>query len=166
MPSATSTEIAVPLPSIPALELSNVTANPTIQNRLDLFSIVIPINVNKFELLLSQHPNQPLVDSVCHSLREGAWLYATINPNDLLTFDSSSGPLDEAVSSFVQEQWDLEIAAGRYSASFGTELLPGMYSPPISTVPKPHSKNLRLINDHSASPHSLNSWIDKSNTHI
>jgi len=41
-----------------------------------------------------------------------------------------------------------------------------MYSPPIGAVPKPHSTNLHLINDHSAGPHSLNSWIDKSDGHI
>src|SRR5882724_7542868 len=41
-----------------------------------------------------------------------------------------------------------------------------MYSPPISAVPKPHSTNLRLINDHSAGPHSPNAWIDKSESHV
>ena len=55
---------------------------------------------------------------------------------------------------------------GRYSHSFGFDLLPGMYSPPIGAVPKPHSTNLRLINDHSTGPHSLNSWIDKSDGHV
>ena len=165
-PSATSTETAIPWLSIPALELSNVTTKSTINNRLDLFSIVTLINVNKFDSLLLQHLNWPLVESVCRSLREGAWLYATINPNDPLTFNSSSHSLDNAASSFVQEQWDLKIVAGRYSASFGTELLPGMFSPLISAVPKLHSMNLRLINDHSAGPHSLNSWIDRSDTHI
>ena len=53
----------------------------------------------------------------------------------------------------------IEIAAGRYSESFGMELLPGMYSTPIHAVPKPQSVKLRLVNDHSASPFSLNSMI-------
>jgi len=39
---------------------------------------------------------------------------------------------------------DLEIAEERYSTSFCTKLLPGMYSLPISAVPKPHLTNLRL----------------------
>src|SRR5882724_9772461 len=36
-----------------------------------------------------------------------------------------------------------------------------MFSPPIDAIPKPHSDKLRLINDHSAGIHSLNSWIKK-----
>src|SRR5882724_8244889 len=125
----------------------------------------MPINVNRFESLLEQHPNHPLVDSVCRSLREGAWPFATINPEDPTTFDFSSHTLNDSGTLFVQEQCDLEISEGRYSSSFGTELLPGMYSPSIGAVPKHHSTNLRLINDHSAGPHS-NAWIDKSDSHI
>ncbi|THH15240.1 hypothetical protein EUX98_g9495, partial [Antrodiella citrinella] len=54
-----------------------------------------------------------------------------------------------------------EELAGRYSAPFNFDLLSGMYSMPIHAVPKPHSDKLRLINNHSAGPHSLNSFIDK-----
>ena len=39
------------------------------------------------------------------------------------------------------------------------DLLPGMYSTPIHAVPKPQSYKLRLVNDHSAGPYSLNSMI-------
>ena len=134
-PSAMSTETTPPFPSIATSELSNVTTNSTINHQPDLFKIVMPINVDKFKLLLLQHPNWLLVESVCHSLREGVWPYAT-NPNDLLTFDFSTHSLDNTAACFMREQWDLKIVAGRYSASFSTELLPGMYSPPISTFPK------------------------------
>ena len=34
-----------------------------------------------------------------------------------------------------------------------------MYSTPIHAVPKPRSTKLRLVNDHSAGPFSLNSMI-------
>ena len=37
--------------------------------------------------------------------------------------------------------------------------MPGMYSTPIHAVPKPRSEKLRLVNDHSAGPFSLNSMI-------
>ena len=47
----------------------------------------------------------------------------------------------------------------RYSEGFGTHLLPGMYSTPVHAVPKPRSVKLRLVNDHSAGPFSLNSMI-------
>ncbi|KAF8587667.1 hypothetical protein K439DRAFT_1614201 [Ramaria rubella] len=41
-----------------------------------------------------------------------------------------------------------------------------MYSLLIHAVPKPHSDKLHLINDHSASPFALNSWISKSDARI
>ena len=41
------------------------------------------------------------------------------------------------------------------------QLLPGMYSPPINAVPKPHSCKLQLINDLSAGLFSLNLWIKR-----
>jgi hypothetical protein len=53
----------------------------------------------------------------------------------------------------------MEIAARRYSESFGMDLLPGMYSTLIHAVPKPHSVRLRLVNDHSTGPYSLNLMI-------
>jgi hypothetical protein len=37
-----------------------------------------------------------------------------------------------------------------------------MYSMPIHAVPKPHSEDLRLINNHSAGSFSLNGMIDHS----
>ena len=37
-----------------------------------------------------------------------------------------------------------------------------MYSTPIHAIPKPHSEKLRLFNDHSAGPFSLNSMIARS----
>jgi hypothetical protein len=77
-----------------------------------------------------------------------------------LTHDQSSRPLkSDKERDFIRAQRDDEISKGRFSQSFGTELLPGMYSMPIHAVPKPHSENLRLINDQSAGKFSLNSMI-------
>jgi len=47
----------------------------------------------------------------------------------------------------------------RYSPSFGPSLLAGMTAQPVFTVPKKGSSKLRLVNDHSAGTHSLNSLI-------
>ena len=65
------TELAEPLPSPPASEFDNVEALDTIHSHPDLFAITTPINVDHFESLLSSHPNQPFVQSVCRGLREG-----------------------------------------------------------------------------------------------
>ena len=69
--------------------------------------------------------------------------------------------LDAEAMQFMWDQGDLEIELDCYSPSFGPDLLPGMFSPPIDAVPKPHSDKLWLINDHSAGTFSLNLWIKK-----
>lgn len=53
-----------------------------------------------------------------------------------------------------------EIRQGRVSESFGQQLLPGMYSVPMHTVPKPNTDKLRLVVDHTAGEYSLNSMIE------
>src|SRR5882724_7552396 len=103
-PSTTSTETAPPLASVPTPELNNVAANATIKTHPELFKIVTPINFNKFESLLCQHPNHPLINSVCHLLREGVWPYTVIGKDDPITFDFSVWTLDKPASKFVREQ--------------------------------------------------------------
>lgn len=44
----------------------------------------------------------------------------------------------------------------------GNVLLPGMYCMPIYAVPKPDSVDLRLVNNYSAGPFSLNSMVEHS----
>ncbi|KAF9468462.1 hypothetical protein BDZ94DRAFT_1370126 [Collybia nuda] len=52
--------------------------------------------------------------------------------------------------------------AGRFSALFGPDLLPGMFSMPIHAVPKPNKSDLRMVTDHSAGKFALNSTIPRS----
>src|SRR5882724_10849331 len=75
-PSAMYTEIAAPLPDIPPSESHNPIPNLTIATHPHLFKIVTPIKVHRFEQLLSSHPNQLLMGSVCHGLCEGFWPFA------------------------------------------------------------------------------------------
>jgi hypothetical protein len=70
------TELAGPLPSPPPSEFNNVEALDTIQTHSHLFAITTPINVDVFKSLLSSHPNQPFVQSVCLGLRQGFWPFA------------------------------------------------------------------------------------------
>jgi hypothetical protein len=155
-----SSLFASPLPSVPINELQNRVALDTISSNPELFKIVTPINVDVFQNYLKSHPNRPFVDSVCRGLREGFWPWAdTSNPKLPQTWDCSQRELKNNQISFVQKQIEVEHAAQRYSSSFGSQLLPGMYSMPIGVVPKPHSDDSRLVTDHSASDHSLNSLI-------
>jgi len=61
---------------------------------------------------------------------------------------------------FIEQQLVEEICLGRVSESFGRDLLPGMYSVPMHTVPKPNSDKLCLMVNHTAGNYLLNSMID------
>ena len=160
-PTTRSTLTDAPLPRPPPDEFSNSEAMTTIHQNPHLFRIVTPIKVNQLESLLTSHPNQPFVSSVCVSFREGFWPWAhTQKESYPVTWDfSDRPPKTEREADFLRGQRDAEITAGRYSEGFGSQLLPGMYSTPVHAVPKPRSEKLRLVNDHSAGPYSLNSMI-------
>jgi hypothetical protein len=135
-PCVLATETEAPLPRPPASEFANLEAMKTIRQNPHLFPIVCRINVDRFQSLLINHPNQAFVNSICVGLREGFWPWADtrlgIYP---LTHDQSSRLLNlDKERDFIREQRDDEIAKGRFSKSFGTELLPGMYSMPIHAV--------------------------------
>ena len=151
----------MPLPPIPSSELANPVATKTIKENPHLFDIVTPIFVDRFYKLLESHPNQPFVESVCRGLQEGFWPWANTHfgeyPN---TLDLSlPEPEDPGEAQFLHDQRDHEIFKGRFSESFGDELLPGMYCMPVFAVPKPHSTDLRMVTDQSAGKFSLNSMI-------
>ena len=50
---------------------------------------------------------------------------------------SSKGSTSNKHLDFIWAQVKVKVTAGRYFTSFGPKLLPGMYSPPVHTVPKP-----------------------------
>jgi hypothetical protein len=91
----------------------------------------MPINIDQFEQLLQDHPNQPFICSVSHALCEGFWpwadtsndLYPSINDNSMLTCSKT----DEQVH-FIHDQLHEEICLGCVSESFGTDLYSGMFS--------------------------------------
>jgi hypothetical protein len=163
-PTALCTETDDSLPRPLPDEFENRDAIATIKHNPHLFKIITPIKVDRFEELLGSHPNKPFVRSVCVSLREGFWPWAVTQREEYpSTWDfSDRPPKTEREAGFLRDQRDIELAEGRYSESFGTDLLPGMYSTPIHAVPKPRSEKLRLVNDHSAGEFSLNSMIARA----
>ena len=158
-------EHAAPLPRPPPEEISNPVVAKTIAEHPDLFRIVTPIKVDVLQHLLLDHPNQPFVASVCTGLREGFWPWAnTLDPALCLptTHDESAQAkrvLNSEKAEFFRHRLEVEQHHGRFSASLGTSLLPGMYCMPMYAVPKPGSTELRLVVDHSAGAFSLNSMI-------
>jgi hypothetical protein len=166
--TASATETAEPLPEPPAPSLNNADARATIAAHPELFKIVSPINVDVFESYLSDHPNQPFVVSVCRGLREGFWPWADLDvPNLPSTVDNSSlYPLDPLHEDTVRQNINTEVAAGRYSAAFGPDLLPGMFSMPLFVIPKAESDKFRVVFDHSAEPVALNSFIPRDKVSV
>jgi hypothetical protein len=71
--AALATESADSLPPPPQLSDLNAAAYATIRSHPDLFKIVTPIKVDRFEEYLKDHPNREYVDSVCCGLRHGFW---------------------------------------------------------------------------------------------
>ena len=67
---------AAPVPHVPFAESSNPTVQKTITDHPHLFKVDCHINVDCFEELLLRHPNQLFVQSVCHALHKGFWLWA------------------------------------------------------------------------------------------
>ena len=62
-----------PLPQPSCNEFNNTDVMNTICDNPQLFQIVTPIEVEKFEVLLDSHPNKPFMQSVGTSPCEGFW---------------------------------------------------------------------------------------------
>src|SRR5258708_2827457 len=64
-PSATYMEIAPPVPRLPTTDYQYQDITRTLSKYPHFFKIVTPIHADRFAALLSNHPNQPLVKSIC-----------------------------------------------------------------------------------------------------
>lgn len=92
--------------------------------------------MDRLELLLSSHPNQPFVSSVMQSLREGFWPFY-----DAEWEDESKQRIENYVSepedvAALRAHRDEEVAAGRWSKPLPEDfvLLPGMRASPMFVV--------------------------------
>lgn len=129
----------------------------------DFIRVDTPFNVDRFEALLYDHPNQPFVKSVMDSLRYGFWPFDEGNWND---------DRDEVVKNYSSEEVDFkairdfrddEIRMGRWSEPLPSKtLLPGMKVSPIFVVWQ--KGKARVVTDHSAS--GLNDYIPRSEAKV
>jgi hypothetical protein len=109
-----------------------------------------PFNVDKFKLLLADHPNQLFVQSVMQGLCEGFWPFDEgewkIELEEVIPNYASSAEDAEAIRAFCNH----EITTGRWSDPLdSTELLPGMKISPLFVVWQ--NEKPRIVNDHSHS---------------
>ena len=158
-PSVTS-----PMPLPPARDSFHPDFLRTLDQNPDLFAVVTPIQVDRLEFLLAEHPNHPFVASVLRSLREGAWPWAGAPVDFLMIHDLSflgtklQGNAEYA--KFAEQEAEKETRLGRFLRSFPV-LLPGMACMPTYIIAR--KEKLRVVTDHSAGPLSLNSLISKDN---
>ncbi|TDL26834.1 hypothetical protein BD410DRAFT_707375, partial [Rickenella mellea] len=164
-PSYTTSLYDPPFPPAPNENYLPAPLVATVRSRPDLFKVVTPIKVDVFEELLKDHPNQPLVQSVCRGLREGFWPWATIPSDYPVTYDAAQDPFsDPDHAQFYRDKIAEERSLGRISEPFGTDLLPGMYNMPVFIISQ--SGKYRMVDDHSATKFSLNSMIPKDERHM
>lgn len=159
-PCARFSLLAEPLPRPPPRSKLPVDLVRVVEGRPDLFKIVTPVDVDVLESLLSTHPNRRFVESVLISLREGFWPFAgipTLLPNESRRQKCYYGTNPER--EFLAKHIETEIKSERFSPSFGGRLLKGMACMPVQLA---RGRKFRLIYDHSAGEHSLNSLIPKS----
>ncbi|KAF6743491.1 hypothetical protein DFP72DRAFT_827734, partial [Ephemerocybe angulata] len=151
-PSALYTETAPPLPTPPDSLLSNPSYKATLAALGDAVKVETPFDIEALGSLLSDHPNQPFVQSVLRGLREGFW------PFDDGEWEALGKEYD---GNFAKEEDDLdairafrdkEVGAGRWSDALpltSETLLNGMKVSPLFVVWQ--KGKARVINDHSAS---------------
>jgi hypothetical protein len=105
------------------------------------------------------------VASILRGLQEGFWPWADTQREAYPVTKDYYRPrvFKDHIKHFLREQRDQEIVLGRFSESFGPDLLPGMYAMPIHVIPKPFTDNFRLITNLSAGDFAPNTMIEKSN---
>ncbi|KAF8238116.1 hypothetical protein L208DRAFT_1243471 [Tricholoma matsutake] len=166
--TALSSEFTPPVPYPPHNELNNQVALATINSYPHLFHITTPVKVMHFNQLLSLHPNQPLVESVCQGLVKGFWPWAVMKHSaapDIVDNATLQKIKNLKHIQFIQDQCDEEIALQRFSEPFSS-LLPRMTTIPLWVMPKPHSDKLCLVVDQSAGDFSPNSFISPEDASV
>lgn len=160
-PAATLTETAPPLPSPPEHLLNDPTIHASLHRYSQHITVETPFNIDAFQSLLADHPNQPFVRSVITGLREGFW---PLNDGDWKL------ELEEVVDNYPMDSEDLgalcdfrdrEVGADRWSQEI-PELLPGMKVSPMFVIWQ--NAKPRVVTDHSAS--GLNDGILREDSKV
>jgi hypothetical protein len=130
----------------------------------DYIRVDTPFNVDRFQAMLYDHPNQPFVRSVMDSLRYGFWPFDEGNWKDDRDDVIHNYPSTEADLKAIREFRDEEVRLQRWSEPLREKkiLLPGMKLSPIFVAwqrGKP-----RVVTDHTAS--GLNDNIPRSEAKV
>jgi hypothetical protein len=146
-PAALDTEVATPFPPPPAHLLNDRSIQSTLTELESYVNIETPFDIDRLELFLGSHPNQPFVKSIMRSLREGFWPFDEGDweefPDDMLNYS-----LDESDLTAIRAFRDKECEARHWSPHLPFQyLLPGMKTSPMFVVWQNHKP--RVITDHA-----------------
>jgi hypothetical protein len=162
-PSALATETAQPLASPPLHLLNDREIQATLHAMNNYIRVETPFNVDRFEALLYDHPNQPFVKSVMNSLRYGFWPFDEGNWDDDHDKSIQNYSTEESDFEAIRAFRDDEIQARRWSDPLSRNvLLPGMKLSPIFVVWQ--KGKARIVTDHTAS--GLNDGIPRSEAKV
>jgi hypothetical protein len=161
-PAALDTETAEPFTSPPAHLLEDPTILSSLTELQGLVNTETPFDVDKLELFLESHPNQPFVRSIIRSLREGFWPFDDgdweEDSEDMANY--SSDVLDlSAIRAFRDKECEAQHWSPRLPFN---HLLPGMKTSPMFVVWQ--KQKPRIITDHAGS--GLNNGISKENSKV
>ena len=164
--SADLSERAPPMPLPPSRSCFTPDFLHTLDSHPTLFKVVTPVNVDKLEYLLCDHPNRPFVKSVLRMMREGAWPWAKPPPTTFSPYNDQSQDLASLERypdrlAFYEKECQKEYDAGRYSDAFPS-LLPGMACMPTYVIER--RGKMQLITDQTCVHDltmGLNSLVDK-----
>ena len=129
-------------------------------NKLSKFTAKTPIDVDRLELELSDHPDKLFVENLCRDLREGTRIGYTFPRAPRNSKNLPSAYQNPRVVSDTLAQ---EVALGRVAGPFNSPPLPNLQVSPIGVIPKKHSDKFHLIFhlSHPKTGDSINSFIPK-----
>ena len=115
---------------------------PLIESENTTCPLPTPINVQRLEETLTNHPDREFVSKLCNNLRYGADVGFT---GRRVARFSRNLPTALSQPNIVSENLSREVALGRVAGPFPTPPLPNFQVSPIGLVPKKHSTKFRTI---------------------
>ncbi|KAH6887388.1 hypothetical protein BKA70DRAFT_1029754, partial [Coprinopsis sp. MPI-PUGE-AT-0042] len=151
-----------PLPSPPDHLLHDPQLASTITALGDVIKVETPFNIDRFQFLLHDHPNQPFVMSVMRGLREGFWPFDLGEWDEMLK-DYENFASEEDDLAAIRAFRDKELSKGHWSNPLQLpDLLHGMHASPLFVVWQ--KTKGRVITDHS--PSGLNDGIPREDAKV
>ena len=161
-PAVRGTETAAPLPKPPPHLLRDPVVQATLGRYRDHIHVDTPFHVDRLHRLLSDHPNQPFVESVLWGLENGFWPLDEGDWNRDEEVFYSNYPMEEPDLDAVRAFRDREVDAERWSGAINPQLALCMKTSPMFVIWQ--NKKAHVVTDHFVS--GLNDGIPRSEAKV